>query len=965
MAKKQLLLVDADPRSVRVLEVSLKKSGYSVTTASDGADALAKIDFSAPDLILSDTRLPRLDGYELVRRMKDRPEHAHIPVVFLTSQKSIEDKIRGLELGVEDYLTKPIFVRELIARVNLLLARRTQERMATAMPMSRRTRLSGSLEDMGVVDLLQTFEISRKTGVGKIANGKREARIYFRDGKVVDAELGRLRGEEAVYRALIWTAGTFEVEFCPIDREDIIPTSTQGLLMEGMRRVDEWGRLLEQLPPLATIFEVDHEQLVERLNEIPDDLNGILRLFDGKRTLLDVIDDSPFEDLSTLSTITKLFFEGLLVISQNAPPPPPEDDVVPSEEQPQLSAPPQRWSTPSGEEDVVPEYTSEPRLPAEPATPSWRPSAPPLALPGEPSLPPETLPGLSPRDLQLDGEFSANEQPSAERSRPRVVMPSVHEAAPAPAPSPSPFDARQAHRTQAGLGPLVPAELLSVPPQQVAASAEPPPSAAAAQPAPASHEPRPVEAKAFLPVQEEQRTLADSPDARAAAAAAQAQAGAQESRIVSTARETPQARGHEGKVIPFPARREDEPDESDSEPPSPQAAPAPAVTAPTVIAAPPPAAVAAAAPPTAAAPAAPEQDDEPAPHTPRMAHVIASQRAAQERAEVERSIAPAEPTVREPAVERRRERDGVGNQTLTLGSRPNLDAALKSEPQIAASVPAAAPPAESPAAPAAVMNKTHRYASGGTQPLDVRAAVAERARQEHEPSSSRSRGEHHEALHDDFFDAGEQGMYEGGHGSEHPHHVLDDELEHEAPRFIVRTPEQERRRNRMTQYVGIAVGIALGVFVFAIMHSRSSAGDKPTAPETTAAPPVAVEPPAPAAVPPPPPPVAAPTPDTAAPTPPPVDTAAAAPPAPAPEPAAPVEAPKPVEAAKPLETPKPAAEKPKPAAEAPAPRPRPAAEATPKPAPAPAPGKPATAQPRGPATPPIPAGKPPTVSFPD
>jgi hypothetical protein len=668
-------------------------------------------------------------------------------------------------------------------------------------------------------------------------------------------------------------------------------------------------------------------------------------LFDGKRTLLDVIDDSPFEDLSTLSTITKLFFEGLLVISQNAPPP--EDDVVPSEEQPQLSAPPQRWSTPSGEEDVVPEYTSEPRLPAEPAAPSWRPSAPPLALPGEPSLPPETLPGLSPRDLQLDGEFSAHEQPSAERSRPRVVMPSVHEAAPAPAPSSSPFDARQAHRTQAGLGPLVPTELVSVPPQPVAASAEPPPSVAAAQPAPASHEPRPVEAKAFLPVPEEQRTLADSPDARAAAAAAQAQAGAQESRIVSTARETPQARGHEGKVIPFPARREDEPADTDSEPPSEQAAPVPAVTAPTVITAPPSAAAAA---------SAPEEDEEPAPHTPPMAHVIASQKAAQERAEAERSIAPAEPTVREPAVERRRERDGVGNQTLTLGSRPSLDAALKSEPQIAASVPAASPPAEAPAAPApaAVMNKTHRYASGGTQPLDVRAAVVDRARQEHEPSSSRSRGEHHEALHEDFFDAGEQGIYDGGHGSQHPQHVLDDELDQDAPRFIVRTPEQERRRNRMTQYVGIAVGIALGVFVFAIMHSRSSAGDKPTAPEPTAVPPVAVEPPAAAAVPPPPPPVAAPAPDTAAPTPPPVDTAAAAPPAPAP--AAPVEAPPPAAAAKAVETPKPAAEKPKPAVEAPTPRPRPAAEATPKPAPA---------QPRGPVAPPIPTGKPPTVSFPD
>ena len=88
MAKKQLLLVDADPRSVRVLEVSLKKAGYSVTTAADGQDALAKIEFSTPDLILSDTRLPRVDGYELVRRLKQNPEFAGIPIVFLTSPVS-------------------------------------------------------------------------------------------------------------------------------------------------------------------------------------------------------------------------------------------------------------------------------------------------------------------------------------------------------------------------------------------------------------------------------------------------------------------------------------------------------------------------------------------------------------------------------------------------------------------------------------------------------------------------------------------------------------------------------------------------------------------------------------------------------------------------------------------------------------------------------------------------------------
>src|SRR5262245_24134017 len=255
-----------------------------------------------------------MDGYALVRKLKEHQDWAAIPVVFLTSQKSIEDKIRGLELGVEDYLTKPIFVRELIARVNLLLARRTREGIATRHKTDTgRTRFSGAIADMNVVDLLQTFEVSRKSGIVHLTNSDADAHIFFREGKVVDAALGRLCGEEAVYRALIWNEGEFEVEFCKVDNADVIESSTQGLLMEGMRRLDEWGRLLEALPPLTTVFEVDADELLERLNEIPDELNGILRLFDGKRTLMQVVEASPLEDVSTLSTISKLYFEGLLV----------------------------------------------------------------------------------------------------------------------------------------------------------------------------------------------------------------------------------------------------------------------------------------------------------------------------------------------------------------------------------------------------------------------------------------------------------------------------------------------------------------------------------------------------------------------------------------------------------------------------------------------------------------------------
>jgi CheY-like chemotaxis protein len=312
VAKQSLLLVDGDTKSLRVLEVSLKKAGFNVTTAVNGADALAKVETSAPDLIISDTKMPEMDGFELVERLKQHVDWGTIPFIFLTSQSDVEDKIRGLELGVEDYLTKPIYIKEIVTRVKILLQKKQRVALEEGKRESR-TKFAGSLVDMAVVDLIQTIEISRKSGVIHFANsdGKRGA-IYFRNGKVIDAELGRLTGEEAVYRLLVWNDGDFEVEFKNVRRKDVIELSSQGMLMEGMRRVDEWGRLCEQLPPLETTFEVDYRELAERLAEIPDEINGILRLFDGRRTLMQVVDDCDFSDLEALNVVSKLYFEGLI-----------------------------------------------------------------------------------------------------------------------------------------------------------------------------------------------------------------------------------------------------------------------------------------------------------------------------------------------------------------------------------------------------------------------------------------------------------------------------------------------------------------------------------------------------------------------------------------------------------------------------------------------------------------------------
>jgi CheY-like chemotaxis protein len=310
LAKQHLLLVDGDPKSLRVMEVSLKKAGFSVTTAVNGKDALEKCEISSPDLILSDTKMPEMDGFELCRRLKGDDRFRGTPFIFLTGQKSVEYKVKGLELGVEDYLTKPIYIREIVTRVKILLQKLEKERLERK---EQKASIAGDLSDMGVADLVQTLEMGKKSGALRVRGKNGQLAVaHFRDGKIVDCDLGTLSGEGAFYRLLNWQEGEFAIEFKPVERKETITATTQSLLMEGMRRIDEWGRIVEQLPPLDRAFEIDYGLLADRLAEIPDDVNGLLRLLDGRRTLQQVIEEADYDDLEAAGIISKLFFEGII-----------------------------------------------------------------------------------------------------------------------------------------------------------------------------------------------------------------------------------------------------------------------------------------------------------------------------------------------------------------------------------------------------------------------------------------------------------------------------------------------------------------------------------------------------------------------------------------------------------------------------------------------------------------------------
>ena len=174
---------------------------------------------------------------------------------------------------------------------------------------------------MPVVDVVQTIEDEPQVGRHPVHRRSRAAlaTIYFRDGKVIDAEAGPLVAEDAVYRLLTWSEGDFEVVFRTVRRRDVIQIGSQALLMEGMRRLDEWTRLLEQMPSLTTHVDVNLDQLAAKLGEIPDECNRLLRLIDGKRSMMAVVDACDLGDLEALQALAQLRAQGLL-LEVEAPP---------------------------------------------------------------------------------------------------------------------------------------------------------------------------------------------------------------------------------------------------------------------------------------------------------------------------------------------------------------------------------------------------------------------------------------------------------------------------------------------------------------------------------------------------------------------------------------------------------------------------------------------------------------------
>ncbi len=234
----KVLLVDDNPMIMGMLRGALAPLA-NVSTATDGADALLKAVDDPPDLLVSDYRMPGMDGRQLVDKLKSRPATAGVSVILLASKSDISEKLAHQE-SIDDYVEKPFFLKEATQRIKRVIDKIALEKMAKAVPSDGVLR--GNLAQMNVIDLVQSLEMGRKSCSLKFSNDSDTCEMYVQEGQVTHAKYGDTLGDAAVFKVLHWTSGNFEMDFEGKSAEQTTTLNTQGLLMEGLRLLDESRR---------------------------------------------------------------------------------------------------------------------------------------------------------------------------------------------------------------------------------------------------------------------------------------------------------------------------------------------------------------------------------------------------------------------------------------------------------------------------------------------------------------------------------------------------------------------------------------------------------------------------------------------------------------------------------------------------------------------------------------------------
>ncbi len=306
-----VLVVDPDRSARAVLEVALSRDGFdvwSVETAEQGVGVLRR--GRTPDVIVLESDLRGGDGFSFCAELRGNQKTARVPVVLLA--KAEDGNVANLAevVGVDEYVLKPAFARDVASLVRFELVR---HRGVTGQPLRFHSKT------LPAAHLLRALLTSSRSGTFSLVDGA--AAISFRDGAIVQARCGERWGLDAVVRALALTSQDYTVSLDPVSVSTGFHCSLRDFVAQVLPRLSRWSMLTMRSLPLDAVLAVDFARLAQALPSMPDDVNRIVQLFDGRRRVHQVLVDSAFDEVLTLEVGTRLYLMGVIgpVTAQSAP----------------------------------------------------------------------------------------------------------------------------------------------------------------------------------------------------------------------------------------------------------------------------------------------------------------------------------------------------------------------------------------------------------------------------------------------------------------------------------------------------------------------------------------------------------------------------------------------------------------------------------------------------------------------
>jgi DNA-binding response OmpR family regulator len=309
---RKILIADPDAETVRALAPALRQRGFQVHAARDGSRALQVSILRFPDVVLFDERCPLVDARTFLRILRTNPRTERIPVVIM-GEAADPDRAR---LGT--YLRKPFNLDEVLARIEQVFRRVEASRAVSA----ESREIEGNLAQIPLVDLLQILAVNRKTGRLAVEREGEHADVLLREGRVVDARMGAVEGEKALWRLLTRHEGQFA--FVPgadaPPESDRIERKLDDLVLEGLRQADEIARLLPSIPQPHDVLS-----LAVHTSEIPPGLHPVteevVALLARPLAFGEVLDRSHASDLEATRAVLALLEHGFVRRDEGAPPP--------------------------------------------------------------------------------------------------------------------------------------------------------------------------------------------------------------------------------------------------------------------------------------------------------------------------------------------------------------------------------------------------------------------------------------------------------------------------------------------------------------------------------------------------------------------------------------------------------------------------------------------------------------------